>query len=343
MVLFKKRKIFFLAGFLLILIGLCIWGSRDFEVKNSHQNKTPELDWAQRSSLSGEKCEDYNRRPLAVMLSGVSRVRPLSGLQAADMVFEMPVTVGGINRLMAVYICGNPSEIGSLRSARHDFISLARGLDSIYAHWGGSHFALEKLQKGIMDNIDALPNRYKAFYRKSGYQPPDNGFTTTERLLRSAKSYGYRLETEFEGYPHSTLEQIENKEATSTRILEVRYPGNYKVSWEYNPDDNYFYRLRGGTPEIDELTGGQVKAKNIVIMRAQQRHLEGQYNDVDVEGEGEAAFYRAGREIAGSWQKPENPPESKLTFLTEDGDEFKFLPGQIWVEVIGPDRQVLWR
>jgi len=339
----KNKKI--IIGILLVvtLAALYFLGSRNFEVKNSHFNVTSSPDWAERSPISGQSCENYKRRPVAVMLSGVPRVRPLSGLQSAEMVFEMPVTVGGINRFMAVFVCNSPSEIGSLRSARHDFIPLAMGLDAIYAHWGGSHFALEKLGAGIMDNINALPNRYEAFYRKSGYKAPDDGFTSMKRLLSSAEKYNYRLSTDFEGYLHCTEDTLNQNPSKKKKTLEIAYPGAYKVKWDYQPGDKSFYRFRGGTAEIDQLTGDQITAKNIVVLRASQHHLEGQYNDVDIEGSGEATFFRAGRRFEGSWEKPREPKKSKLEFLTDEGSEFEFLPGPIWVEIISPQKQLSWR
>lgn len=319
-------------------------------MKNSHENENgPE----NVSPISGKECKNYNRRPIAVMISGDEHVRPLSGVALADLVVEMPVSLGGVNRLMAVYVCGEPAEVGSLRSARHDFIPLAMGFDAIYAHWGGSHFALDKLDAGVMDNIDALPNRYNAYFRKDGYEPPDDGFTSIERLERSAKKYGYRLKNQFEGYKHVQPEESMSNVPPSPRlrrtgkgqmskVLSVGYPGKYKVEWRYDPNTDLYSRYRNDAPEIDKLSGKQIKAKNIVIMRAKQHHLESQYNDVDITGTGQTAFYRDGQEIAGGWKKPAWPQDSKLEFLTETGEEFAFTPGSIWIEIIGPDKGVSW-
>ena len=154
------------------------------------------------SPISGLECENAARRPMAVMMAGDIEARSLSGLSEADLVVEMPVVTSGITRMMAVYVCGDPETIGSLRSARHDFIPLAMGFDAIFAHWGGSHFALDKLNAGIMDNIDAIVDYYSAYYRQSGIARPHNGFTSAERLFKAAEKFGYRLENNFEGYPH---------------------------------------------------------------------------------------------------------------------------------------------
>src|SRR3989344_6469508 len=63
-----------------------------------------------------------NARPFAVMLSSDKEARPLSGISQADIVFEMPVLDIGFTRIMAVYKCAYPKEVGSIRSSRMDFV-----------------------------------------------------------------------------------------------------------------------------------------------------------------------------------------------------------------------------
>lgn len=294
------------------------------------------------SPISGLPCENYQRRPLAVMLANDSVARPLSGLSEADLVIEMPVITGSMTRLMAVFVCNSPSEIGSVRSARHDFIPLAQGLDAIYAHWGGSHFALGKLNRKVMDNLDALVNPFGAFYRKSIARPPHNGFTSLERLISSAQRLNYRLKGEFDGYPHQA--EIKNQAmAGGEKKLIVGYAGSYRVEWQYESAGNIYRRWRAGMKEIDRNNNQQVEAKNVIIMRAVSRQIEGQYNDVEVEGEGQAEIYQNGQLIRGAWRKDKKESRSKLSFFDEQGEEIKFAPGAIWIEIIQPTQEVKWQ
>jgi len=341
-----NRKYSYLSVPLLIIISIIlffVFSSQNVNLKNDIRNpskeKSKQIINENFSSISGLPCKNYNRRPFAVMLAEDEVARPLSGLQAADLVVEMPVLITGMNRMMAIYVCGDPPEIGSIRSARHDFIPIVMGFDAIFAHWGGSHFALDKLNNGIMDNIDALKYSRTAFWRQINLPSPHNGFTSIEKLSAQAEKLGYRLENEFEGYKH----QGTNYKIQDTRYkLTINYPGIYKVWWEYNPETNEYLRWRGNGPEKDFNTANQVKAKNIVVMRAQSHYLEDQYNDVDVEGEGEASFYFAGKEIEGSWKKEGHYEKTKLYFYDEAGSEIEFVPGQIWIEIIEPEKQVTY-
>lgn len=294
------------------------------------------------SPISGLSCADAGRRPLAVMLAGDAVARPLSGLSEAEMVIEMPVITGSITRLLAFFICYEPKEIGSVRSARHDFIPIAKGLDAIFAHWGGSHFALDKLNAGVIDNIDALKNPYNAFFRKSGIVAPHNGFTSASRLLFAAEKLGYRLENKSAGYLHLAENEVKPP-ATTTKTLLINYPGVFQVKYVYQPSSNSYLRFRGGAKEIDKNNSQQVAAKNVIIMRAFSKQIEGQYNDVQVEGAGQAAIYRNGEEIIGTWKKDAASQNSKLFFYDSVGQEIKFVPGQIWIEIVEPQESVVWQ
>ena len=307
---------------------------------NDEENQNQEEENKSVSPISGLECENAGRRPMAVMISEDTVTRPLSGLSSADLVVEMPVVTSGITRMMAVYVCGNPLKIGSVRSARHDFIFLAMGFDAIFAHWGGSHFALDKLNAGIMDNINAIVDYHNAFYRQPGIARPHNGFTSMERLFKAAKKFGYRLENNFEGYPHYKDNDLSG--GGKNGVLKINYPYPWNVKYEYQAKDNSYLRWRGGEKEIDKNNSEQIKAKNVIVMRAASRQIEGQYNDVDVEGEGKAVIYNNGEEISGRWKKDKNNKNSKLYFYDDNGEEIKFVPGQIWLEIVQLDQGVSW-
>lgn len=358
---FKNKKIIFLLVFFIVisLIGIGFkqeWRkSSQFEIfskeistkivsssENNEKTKVNELpaENLPKNPITGLACQRANQRPFAVMMASDEIARPLSGISSADLVFEMPVVSGGITRLMAFYNCELPNEIGSIRSARHDFIPLAQGLDAIFVHWGGSHFALDKLNRKIIDNIDALRNPYSAFYRQKGIASPHNGFSSGNRLINSADKLGYDSENNFEGYPHYESRELE---AESRKLsVKIGYPYPFNIKYEYNPETNSYKRWRGNKPEIDKINSKQVEVKNVVVMRAQSRQIEGQYNDVDIEGEGDLEVYRSGEIIKGKWRKNESDKKSKLYFLNEQGEEIKFVPGKIWVEIVEPYQKVIY-
>ena len=342
----KKIKIILIVVIILIIAGGAFWffGNRKVDVVGGNNDQQEESkNEGGISLITGEKCENYNRRPIAVMLATDAINRPLSGISQADVVIEMPVITGGITRLMAIYGCETPEQIGSVRSARHDYIPLALGFDAIYAHWGGSHFAYDQLNKKIIENIDAMINPYNSFYRTTDLEPPYNGFTSLDLLINAAKKLGYSLENKFAGYPHLENSKSKLQNPNTGGKLTIGYGGEFRVSYSYNKSENVYQRYRNNLRETDKNNGNQVEVSVVVVMRAESHMIEEpNYNEVDVQGEGEAKVYQNGEEIKGIWRKTGNYTNSKLTFLDSNAKEIKFAPGKIWIEIVEPNTEVKW-
>jgi hypothetical protein len=49
-----------------------------------------------------------------------------------------------------------------------------------------------------------------------------------------------------------------------------------------------------------------------------------------------------GKEYSGTWKKDKSKLDSKLFFYDESGAEIKFVPGQIWVEILEPGQALRW-
>jgi len=286
------------------------------------------------SSLTGLPCDEPARRPLAVMIASDPQARPLSGIAEADMVFEMPVTPNGITRMMAIYQCGQePKEVGSIRSARQDFIPLAQGMKAELAHWGGEHGALEELNNHIIDNIDALIYEGTVFYRKNNIPRPHNGFSTLELLRTQATKLGYSTRTEPIGYLHESVRPSVNMGALVDRVS-VSWPQSMDVEYRYDRETNTYARWRGGTAEIDTTTGQQVTASVVVVMHTTSAFLRDQYITVHTVGQGEMELYQDGQRLSGHWSK-ENA-QSMLQFTDDAGHPIALAPGHIWVEIDAP-------
>ncbi|MEK9158303.1 MAG: DUF3048 domain-containing protein [Patescibacteria group bacterium] len=331
----KYKKIILTVG-AIIIVGGGVWiltSGHSFTIGASSQ----QIETKKEGSITGTVCDTANRRPVAVMMASDPEARPLSGIGEADLVVEMPVTPNGVTRFMAVFQCQTPKEIGSVRSAREDFIPLAGGFNTIYAHWGGEHGALDHLSQHVVDNVNALVYEGTTFLRKAGVKPPHNGFSTLDLLFSRAENLGYSLVENFIGYPHSDKVPAKNISNIATMInLNYPYPNN--VSWAYNQAQNLYTRNRTGAPEIDRNTGKQVTASVVVVMHTTSRILyQGdQYIEVKTTGEGVADIYQGGVKISGTWKKDPARMNSKLYFYNLNGEEIKFMPGQIWIQISSP-------
>jgi hypothetical protein len=330
------------------------------------------------SPISGVACEHWNQRPIAVMQPADVSARPAAGFSQADIVFEMPVFTGANTRLMGVYLCDIPDDIGSMRSARHDYIPLAAGLDAVFIHWGYSKFAQTLLEQKIIDNIDCLTTSYCPRWPQTGVMKyEDTGHITKTAIEQAMQKYGYRTTTTFSGYPHQTETSLDSRPQSGH--LRLAYPNPYDVSYDYDRASNSYLRSWDGTQDTDKNNGTKIAPKNIVVMIAQSEQIKlstdfkargvqdpwelvpederqgldyggiGRYNNMeigdpwfDTKDSGEARFYFNGQEYYGTWKKDKSKLDSKLTFYNSDGSEVKFVPGQIWVDIVEPGYGIKW-
>jgi len=322
----RKNKFLLLSNIVVILFVAWLVFFRDNEIDMERERvEIARMNFPE-SGLSGVRCEDGESRPLAIMLASDVEARPLSGLSKADMIFEMPVTDSGTTRMMAVFQCEWPEEIGSVRSSRLDFIPLARGLNAIYAHWGGEKEALEQLNDKVIDNIDAMKYDGTIFYRKPKIKPPHNGFTGNELLKKAMGMLDYSISETLITYPHKEPKDF------SSASPPVIYKDDFEVAWEYNSEKNSYPRSRGGKPEIDKNSSEQIEAKAVILLKTSWSPINKDYIRVKTIGSGEISVYQNGQEIKGLWEK--KTAGSKLYFYDNQGQEIKFTPGQIWIEII---------
>ena len=115
------------------------------------------------------KIIDYesNTRPYAVVINNFpSAVKVQSGLNDAYIVYEFPIE-GGITRSLALYKDKTDVKIGTVRSARHDYLDYVLENDAIFVHFGWSHTAQEDIFKLGIDYIDGNTRDYNAFWREN--------------------------------------------------------------------------------------------------------------------------------------------------------------------------------
>jgi len=333
------------------------------------------------SPISGLACENWNKRPVAVMQPSDLFARPAAGFSEADMVIEMPAYTSSVTRLMGVYLCELPKEIGAIRSARHDYIALAKGLDSVFIHWGGSHFALDLLKNNIIDDIDCLVYSGKYCDRWDWKNDPkmrmeDSGHVKKEKVLQALTDLSFRTETNFAGYPHK--EEAPKEERPSGGHLRVAFANPYDVEYDYDKETNTWLRIWDEAPDTDRNSKQRVAPKNVVVLMAESEQISAstdyvgkglqdpwknveeikktgvesisdRYNNVqigdpwyDSKDSGEAFFYMNGKETKGTWKKDKSKLDSKLFFYDESGQEVEFVPGQIWVEILEPGQALKW-
>lgn len=347
---------------------------KQIQVNGIPESTTP-LNSDNVSPISGLACENWNKRSVAVMQPADVQARPAAGFSEADMVIEMPAFTGSVTRLMGVYLCNIPKEIGAIRSSRHDYIALAGGLDSFFIHWGGSHFALDLLKEKVIDNMDCMSSNYCERWPVSGkMRLEDTGHITKENVLSAIEKLKIRTENKFVGYPHQAEAALEQRPAGGN--LRVAFKKPYDTEFDYDKNTNTYIRTWGGELDTDRNNSQQIAPKNVAVLIAASSQITveqdysglrdpwsnveeikktgsesitGRYNNVEIgdpwydhSDSGDAFYYMNGQEIKGFWKKDRSKLTSKLLFLNEAGQEIQFVPGQIWVDILEPGQALRW-
>lgn len=295
------------------------------------------------SPLTGEAAPGNlsNRRPIAVMLDNYSPdARPQSGLDRADIVFET-LAEGGITRFLAVYQHRDASVIGPVRSTRIYFNSWAAGLGVIFGHDGGNVDALQQLPHlSSIYNIDA-DRTFGPFYRVNTRAVPHNEYTGTTALRACAAAHGGATTGAPPALPFKADAPASQRPAHFTLSIDFSYD-TYNVQWQYDPSANDYLRFMGGAPHVDAITGKQLTAKNIVVMRTTESSDHDPFTPgsimLQTVGSGPATVYRDGQAIAGTWNK--SSIEGPLRWLGPDGQPISLDRGTTWVEVVPNGNQV---
>lgn len=277
--------------------------------------------------------EAINRKPVAVMIENLVSIRPQSGLSRANLVVEA-LSEGGITRFMAVFSSREADRLGPVRSARKHYVALAAGMDALYAHAGGSIYALQAIKDWGLDDLDQFAYS-EAYERIPGVKAPHNLFTNTQKLRQAKDDSGDS------GQAFTFKEDL----AVAARPAAVKVTVGYKerdydVTWQYQPESNAYLRYNGGQAHMDALTNTQLTAKNIAVMYTQTSSIPGGglVLDINVIGSGRMTLYRDGGVFDGTWEKSD--VSAPVRFVGVDGTEMKLNRGQTWLEIVPTDTQV---
>lgn len=294
-----------------------------------------------------------NQRPLAVMLNNIKEGCPQSGTEDAAIIYEAPVE-GRITRLMGIFEdYNNVEKIGSIRSSRDYFVYFAMEYDALYAHFGqATPYVGELLNSDRVDNISGAVSGIDkpaahSFYRSTDRKAPHNVYIDKEGLLQDIEKFEYRTVhndsyTEKFVFAESGTESLYASEKDAT----VLYPGGkgtddangfsrVQARFEYNEDDQLYYRYQYGDKHIDEVTGNQLAVTNVIF-----QYCHGEVRDSEdylafgCHGDNgyKVQVFTGGKMVEGTWKRTSD--ESPAEYLDENGDPIQLNPGKTWICII---------
>lgn len=269
-------------------------------------------------------------RPIMVMVNNHPYARPQSGLDKADIVYEV-LAEGEVTRFLAIYHSQKPEVIGPVRSIRPYFIEIGTGFDAFLIHAGGSPEALETLAYADYGNINEISNG-AYFWRVKFRKAPHNLYTDLDKINQAISAKGMRTTTELPSLPFLPANS-EIKEGQPATKIDVTYHTLYKAAYQYDAASKKYLRFTDGKPHLDLTTNQQLSVTNLLVIATRHRVLDNEgRRDVDVVGPGDGYLFQQGKAKKVKWVR-----KNGVIRVYEDAGltkELPLLPGNTWINIV---------
>lgn len=299
--------------------------------------------------LTGETVSDrtaLTKRPVAVMINNIKPALPQRGLADASVIYEMPVE-GGVTRMMAVYddVTKVPT-VGSIRSARHDFVELANGLGALYVHFGWSDSAKAAISELGVNNINGIQNNnffFKDEERAKTRASEHCWYTNSELVKKGVEKFSYDTELKSEMAPiYSFVTDGSNVMEGNTSALDATdvsatFASGVVAGFTYDAASGRYAKSQYGGPHTDENVGGGFSTDNVFLMFTSTGFMSDNYHrEIKLE-EGTGYYLSKGKALPVTFKK-----ESKgdtLRVYSSDGKEQLVNPGNSYVCFLPKENQ----
>jgi hypothetical protein len=284
------------------------------------------------------------RRPLLVKLGNSPPERPQSGLDRADVVVEH-LTEGAITRFSAIFYCSDAVSIGPIRSARLIDLELVPMFNAIFAHVGGSEPVRQLIAASPIAEADFDDYGRSPIFREVGERKrPFNRYTSTAELYELAVDEGMVSGDPVPGWVFDRTAPAGGRPATH---LSIPYRRNLSDAvFDFDTQSGVYQRSTGTTPHIDAVSSKTLTAANVLVLFAPHEttdiiedSLGSRSIRIDLHGEGDATLLRDGQVYTMRWAR--TAPNAPLRFTDVAGKPVAFKPGNVWIEVVPTDMQIV--
>jgi len=280
---------------------------------------------------------DGEYKPVMVVIGNSPAARPQTGLQTADVVYEVPVE-GSITRFVCVFSDNVPESVMSVRSGRVPFLYIQQEWDAVFMHFGGSGdgkrsapsytYYGNELYDQVKIDVDGLydSDGSKYYARVEGIRAPHN---VEMYPLLAQQLYDYSPK------PLGWLfEENATYEGSDGTQVNLSMCSNYEdfVSYIYDANQDVYLRYMQGETFKSAETGRQVSVKNIIVQYSSYTvESDVHYKVWKMTGSGKAVFYIGGVRIEGTWEKAS--ATDPTIYRDADGNQIVLRPGNTWVHI----------
>ena len=265
-------------------------------------------------------------RPFAVMVNNIIYAQPQVGTSKAAWIYEVEAE-GGITRMIAVFSdLDDVSSLGSIRSVRPYYLSIARSYDAILVHAGGSDAAYSELDSSGYDHIDGVrsaEDNAAVYYRdpsRGAHGTEHTLFLHADKVAAYAEQKGIRME--HKGDYTSALnfsDDAADQGVGAANTVNVAVTKSKTTSFTYHPDTGMYTAAQYGSDYIDGGTNEIVSFANVMVLNT-TIHMTGDekgHNEVAVVGSGTGYLFTGGQYVPIKWSRADI--DSPFTYTLEDG------------------------
>ena len=266
------------------------------------------------------------RPALVVKVDNHPRARPQTGLDEADMVFD--VRAEGVTRFAAVFHSVTPEPVGPVRSSRTSDFDLLTGLDNpLYASSGGNAYVARNLRTLPIVELTNLTRT--EYFRDFSRPAPHNLYVNGSDLYDLAPPDLPAPQPWFQ-YRYGESDDLPANAVAITGPVVIAYPGSPTVTHTWDPSVEGWLRTQDANPHTT-AGGDQLAPENVVIMVTDYSTSPADAISPEVRstGSGPVVVLSNGWAVAGTWERPE--AEDKPTLLDGDGNTIALAPGRTWI------------
>lgn len=294
--------------------------------------------------LTGETVSEdkSDLRPYCVMINNHPDARPPVGLSQASIIYEA-LAEGGITRMMAVFNDVDGITIGSLRSARPYYISMAQAYDAIYIHAGGSEQAYSDIKSLGIDNMDGV--RGSRAGEASSYYRDQNRINQGKAIEHTLFADGTKLASfaannydlkHASGYDTTyglsfSDDAVSQCSSGSTTDFTVPY-GYYKTNFKYNAEKKCYNAYISGTEYTDGGNNSSIDLANVIVLNIPTQTIDSYGRQaMELTGSGTGYFFTGGKYVEINWSRADRADNFHYTL--KDGTALNLSVGKTWISI----------
>lgn len=277
-------------------------------------------------------------RPYAIMINCHNAAFPQSGLQDAYIVYEIMVEYG-ITRMMALFKDVDFNKVGSVRSARNQYLAYVWENDAIYFHAGGSAEAVERMAKEKVDNISVdgkYGQRDMELAKKRAWE--HTLFTKSDSIKQAIKNYGVKETTDVKNLLTYSAEELDLSKYKTTKAdkVTIKYSSYRTSGYDYDETSKTYLRNIGSKKNVDLVTGKQYQVKNIIVYGVKYSsytdHGYSGYQRLSNTGTGEGYYITDGVALPITWEKKDEKSQTVYK-VKETGEELVVNDGNTYIQI----------